>query len=359
LKLVCLKILRQNSKQKITAKVAAHHAIREAWLATRIEPVIDPNQPIIDAHHHLFDRPNQRYLAEDFAADIGVDINVRATVFVQARSFYRTNGPDNFRPIGETEFAANIAEKAIASAGPKLCAAIVGYADLMQGDEVRSVLEAHVAAGKGFFRGIRRILAWDSDERLLNPAYPTTEDMMDNAAFRAGFAQLANLNLSFDAWIFFHQIPKLTALAHRFPNVQIVLNHCGGILGIGSYADRRDDVFKQWRAAMAELSKCPNVTVKIGGLGMALSGFGFEQCAQAPSSETLAKAWQPWVNTCIDLFGANRCMFESNFPVDKGSYSYVIGWNAMMRLSVGLTVAERTAIFLGTASRIYKINGAS
>jgi L-fuconolactonase len=335
-----------------------HIPINEDWLATRREAVIDPHQPIIDAHHHLFDRGSQTYLEEDLKADIGADLNVIATVFVQARSFYRTDGPEAFRPIGETEYAAAVAERASASGGPKLCAAIVGYADLTRGDAVRPVLEAHIAAGRNRFRGIRHILAWDADARLLNPAYPTSEDLMDRTEFRAGLSHLSDLGLSFDAWIFFHQIPRLTALARRFPAVQIVLNHCGGIPGIGGYTDRRDDVFKNWRAAMAELSKCPNATVKIGGLGMALSGFDFEQHAQAPSSETLAKTWQPWVNTCIDFFGVERCMFESNFPVDKGSYSYVIGWNAMTRLSAGLTPTERNALFSGTASRVYKIKKA-
>ena len=333
----------------------SHHAVREDWLAKRQEAAIDPDQPIIDAHHHLFDRPDQRYLAEDLAADIGADLNMRATVVVQARSFYHTNGPEMFRPVGETEFAAAVAAKAAASRGPKLCAAIVGYANLMLGTAVRPVLEAHLAAGKGMFRGIRQILAWDADERLLNPAYPTTADMMESAAFRAGFAQLADLNLSFDAWIFFHQIPGLTALARRFPNVDIILNHCGGILGIGAHAGRREDVFKHWHAAMTELAACPNVSVKIGGLGMALSGFGFEQLEQAPSSEFLASAWRPWVQFCIESFGANRCMFESNFPVDKGSYGYVTGWNAMKRLAADLTADERNAVFFGTAANIYKL----
>jgi L-fuconolactonase len=337
----------------------SHIPINEDWLATRREAVIDQHQPIIDAHHHLFDRADQAYREADLKADIGTDLNVIATVFVQARSFYRTDGPEAFRPIGETEFAADVAERASASGGPKLCAAIVGYADLTLGDAVRPVLEAHISSGRNRFRGIRHILAWDADARLLNPAYPTSENLMDRTEFRAGMSHLTDLGLSFDAWILFHQIPKLTALARRFPDVQIVLNHCGGIPGIGRYADCRDDVFKQWCAAMAELSKCPNVMVKIGGLGMALSGFGFDQRAQAPSSETLAKAWHPWVNTCIDLFGFERCMLESNFPVDKGSYSYVTGWNAMMRLSVGLTAAERDAIFFGTAARIYRIKEAS
>lgn len=333
----------------------SHHPINEVWLATRQEDVFDKKQRIIDAHHHLFDRPSQHYLAKDLTTDIGSDLNVIATVFVQARGFYRVDGPEASQPVGETEYAATVGETAEKSGGPNLCAAIVGYADLTLGDAVRPVLEQHIRAGRDRFRGIRHILTWDENSRLLNPAYPTTENMMESHEFRSGFSHLADLGLSFDAWLYFHQIPKLTALARRFPTVQIILNHCGGILGIGAYAGHRDDVFKQWRAAMAELATCQNVTVKIGGLGMSLFGFGFEQADKAPSSEILALAWQPWVHTCIDLFGTERCMFESNFPVDKGSYGYAVGWNAMMRLASELTAEERDALFFRTAATIYNI----
>ena len=333
----------------------SHHPINEDWLAARQEVVLDKHQPIIDAHHHLFDRPGQRYLPEHLKSDIGRDLNVVATVLVQARSFYRTDGPEAFQPVGETEFAAGVAEAALTAGGPKLCAAIVGYADLNLGDSVRPVLEAHICAGRNKFRGIRHIIAWDKDKRLLNPAYPTTESLMDSKAFQSGFSQLADLGLSFDAWLYFPQIPRLTALARQFPSVHIVLNHCGGILGLGAYAGRRDDVFKQWRAAMSDLATCLNVSVKIGGLGMSLSGFDFDKQLTAPSSETLSITWRPWVETCFEFFSANRCMFESNFPVDKGSYGYVVGWNAMMRLASKLTTEERDALFYKTAASVYDI----
>ena len=320
------------------------------------EPILDPGQPIVDPHHHLYVRDGVHYLAEKFSADIRSGHNIRATVFVQARAFYRDHGPEALRPVGETEFAARVADEAETSVGPRLCAAIVGYADLLQGDAVRPVLEAHLAAGKRRFRGVRHILAWDPDARLLNPAYPTREDMTASSPFRQGFAHLAALGLSFDAWLLFPQIPRLVALARSYPDTPIVLNHCGGIIGVGGYAEHRREVFLQWRDTMATLATCNNVSVKIGGLGMAISGFGFERSEHGPSSAELAAAWQPWVHTCIELFGVNRCMFESNFPADKPSYSYAAGWNAMKILAAELTKEERHALFYGSAAQFYRLD---
>jgi len=329
--------------------------VRDDWLATHDEAAIDPDRPIIDAHHHLFDRPGNRYLVPEFVADLGSGHRVHATIFVQARASYHPNGPELLRPAGETEFASGVARQAASTGGPRLCAAIVGHADLMQAAAVRPLLEAHIEAGEGRFRGVRHILAWDPDERLLNPAYPTFEDMTESTSFRDGFAELAQLGLSFDAWLHFHQIPRLTALARRFPDVPIALDHCGGIVGSGAYATRRDEVFRQWRQSLTELATCPNVTVKIGGLGMALSGFGFELRKKAPSSEDLAEAWRPWVHSCIEAFGSDRAMFESNFPVDKGSYSYRVGWNAFKRLVAEASSDEAHALMFGTAATFYCI----
>ena len=321
-----------------------------------VESVLDPDQPIIDAHHHLYIRPSIHYLPEDFASDVQCGHNIQATVFVQARGFYREQGPKQLQPIGETEFAARVAENFKTVAGPKLCAAIVGFADLLQGDAVRAVLEAHMTAGKGHFRGIRHILAWDSDPQFLNPAYSTSEDMMELAAFKQGFAHLTPLGLSFDAWLLFPQIPRLVSLARSFPETRIVLNHCGGVLGIGRYAENRQEFFALWRKYMAELASCPNISVKLGGLGMAISGFGFNQSLREPSSEELVNAWRPWIHTCLELFGPKRCMFESNFPADKSSYSYLHGWNAMKILAQGLSAAERHAAFYGSAAEFYRLD---
>lgn len=319
------------------------------------EAAIDPGQPIIDAHHHLYDRPGTRYLAEDFAIDLAAGHDVQATVLVQARAFYRTDGPEALRPVGETEAAARVGTLAAGRGGPRLCAAIVGHADLTAGDAVGEVLEAHVAAGAGRFRGIRHILAWDPDPRLLNPAYPTSEDLTATAGFLRGFARLADFGLRFDAWVYFHQLPRIAALARRFPDIPVVLDHCGGVLGTGAYAGRRNEVFTAWRRGLSELAECPNVAIKLGGLGMAVSGFGFDTAPARPTSRALAEAWRPWIRECIEMFGPSRCMFESNAPADRISYGYVEGWNAFKIVVSDLTADERQALFFGTAARVYAI----
>ncbi|MBP0465508.1 amidohydrolase family protein [Roseomonas sp. PWR1] len=320
--------------------------------------MLDPAQPIIDPHHHLWDRPGWRYLLDDMLADLRTGHDVRATVLVQARAFHRADGPEAFRPVGETQFAAGVAamcESGIYGA-PRICAGIVGFADLTRGAAAGEVLDAHIAAGNGRFRGIRHIATWDPDPEMLNPAYTPAEDMMDSEGFRAGIAELGRRRLSFDAWIYFHQIPRLAALARACPDVPMVLDHCGGILGIGRYAGRRDAVFAQWSAHMADLARCPNVMVKCGGLGMRLPGFGLEEAEVAPSSAMLAEAWRPWMERCIELFGSKRCMFESNFPVDKGGYGYAVGWNAFKRVAAGATAEEKADLFWRSAARFYRLD---
>lgn len=332
-------------------------AVRKDWLARHTEPALDPALPIIDPHHHLWDRPGWRYLLPDLLADTGQGHSIAATVFVQCRAMHRATGPAAFAPVGETEFVCGIAAMSASGGyGPtRVAAGIVGHVDLMIGAAAKAVLEAHIQAGGGRFRGIRHITAWDPDPVIMNPAYTPPQDILFREEFRAGFAQLAPLGLSFDAWLYHPQIPDLTALARSFPETAIVLDHVGGPLGIRGYAGRRAEVFRDWRAAMAELATCPNVCVKLGGLGMRIGGFGFEDAADPPTSDLLAGAWRPWVETTIELFGAGRCMFESNFPVDKGSYGYGVFWNACKKLAAGASAAERAALFSGTARRFYRL----
>jgi predicted TIM-barrel fold metal-dependent hydrolase len=332
--------------------------VREDWLAARQEDILDPAQRIIDPHHHLWDRPGWRYLLDEILADIRTGHDVRATVLVQARAFHRAEGPEELRPVGETQFAAGIA--AMCESGfygdVRVCAGIVGHADLTRGEAAGAVLDAHIAAGNGRFRGIRHSATWDLDPEMLNPAYTPAEDMLDTPGFHAGFAELGKRDLSFEAWLYFHQIPRLVRLAQAHPEVPIVLNHCGGILGSRGYAGKRDEVFSTWSANMRALAACPNVMVKCGGLGMRLPGFGLEQGAIAPSSQMLVDAWRPWMEPIIEMFGTGRCMFESNFPVDKGGFGYAVGWNAFKRLAAGASAAEKDDLFRGSAARFYRID---
>ncbi|HEX5325217.1 MAG TPA: amidohydrolase family protein [Acetobacteraceae bacterium] len=341
-----------------TGSAPSHYLrVREDWLACRDEAILEPELPIVDPHHHLWDRPGWRYLLPELLADLDSGHKITATVFVQCRAFHRAAGPDGLKPVGETEFVNGVAAMSASGGyGPtRICAGIVGHANLALGAHVEAVLEAHVRAGGNRFRGIRHITAWDADPVTLNPGNPAPPGLMADARFREGFARLAAMDLTFDAWLYHPQIPELTALARAVPNARIVLDHVGGPLGIGSHAGQLEEVFRHWRTSIGELARCPNVHVKLGGLGMRINGFDFEANPEPPSSEQLVAAWKPSIETCIEAFGADRCMFESNFPVDKGSYSYAVGWNAFKRLAAGASATEKTALFSGTASRFYRL----
>jgi predicted TIM-barrel fold metal-dependent hydrolase len=331
--------------------------VRDDWLARRIEAILEPELPIVDPHHHLWERPGWIYMLDDLLRDTNSGHNIVATVFVQCRSMHRASGPEEMKPVGETEFVNGVAAMS-ASGGygkSKICAAIVGHADLRLGARVRPVLEAHIRAGGGRFRGIRHITAWDADPTLLLPSYAVTPGLMADAMFRQGFACLAPLNLTFDAWLYHPQIGDVTALARAFPDTRICLNHVGGPIGIGVYASQRNEVFATWSVAIRELAKCPNVYVKLGGMAMRSNGFDFHEKADPPSSEALAAAWKPYAESCIEAFDPSRCMFESNFPVDKGSYAYAPFWNACKILARGTSAAEKTDLFSGTAARFYRL----
>jgi predicted TIM-barrel fold metal-dependent hydrolase len=344
----------------MSATQPAHNpylAVREDWLDLVHEPIIDAAMPIIDPHHHLWDRENWRYMPHDLLADVGSGHNIIATVFVQARAFHKADGPEEMKPIGETEFvngAAAMGASGIYGPG-RICAGIVGHANLQLGAGVTRVLEAHVRAGGDRFRGIRHIVAWDGDPVLINPANAVPAGLLGDAKFREGFARLALMDMSFEAWLYHPQLPELIDLARTFPGTKIVLNHVGGPLGIGKYAGKHKEIFPGWAASIRELATCPNVTVKLGGLGMRINGFGFETKPKPPTSDELVAAWKPYIDTCIEAFGAARCMFESNFPVDKGSYSYPIFWNACKKLAAGTSASEKADLFVGCASRFYRL----
>jgi L-fuconolactonase len=336
---------------------AGYLPVRQEWLDRRRESILEPELPIIDPHHHLWDRPGWRYLLDDLLADLNSGHNILATVFIQARAMTRAGGPVEMRPVGETEFVNGVA--AMSASGlygkTKVCAGIVGHADLTLGDKVEPVLTAHIRAGGDRFRGIRHITAWDADASVRNPAYSPPPGLLADKSFRAGFAALRRFALAFDAWLFHPQIDEVTDLARAFPETPIVLNHVGGPIGIGAY--KRDEVFPRWAASIKKLATCPNVSVKLGGLGMRLGGFDFNERSEPPSSQELAAAWRPYIETAIEAFSPSRSMFESNFPVDKGSYAYPVFWNACKLLAKGASGAERADLFAGTAARFYRLDG--
>ena len=329
---------------------------REDWLALHKEEVIDPKRPVVDPHHHLWDRGGQRYLLEDIAADIASGHNIVATVYVDCRSMYRASGPEAFRPVGEVEFANGVAAMSASGGyGPAaVCAGIVSHVNLLLGDGARPVLEAEIAAGNGRYRGIRHSSAWDADSEVAGIYAARPKGLLLDPTFRTGFACLAPLGLTFDAWLFHPQIGELTDLARAFPDTKIVLDHCGGPVGLGSYA-KRDEVFPIWKASIQEIAKCPNVVVKLGGLAMRLLGYDFHERARPPSSEEVAAAWRPYIETCIEAFGPGRGMFESNFPPDKGQCSYQVIFNAFKRLAAQYSEAEKTSLFSKTATDFYRL----
>lgn len=338
-----------------TAPPSGISPIRQEWLDRWHEEIIEPDLPIVDPHHHLWDRPGWRYLLDELLADLNSGHNIVATVFLQCRAMHRADGPEALRPVGETEFVNGVAAMSASGGyGPtQVCAGIVGHADLRLGASVQAVLEAHLRAGGGRFRGIRHSNAWESS--VPRPTNAPEPGLLADASFRAGFAQLAALDLSFDAWLYHPQIPELTALARAFPDTAIVLNHVGGPLGIGAYAGQRDAMFADWTTSIRALATCSNVYVKLGGLGMPLTGLAFHEKPEPPSSEQLAAASRPYIETCIGEFGPARCMFESNFPVDKESFSYAVYWNACKRLTHGASAAEKAELFSNSAARFYRL----
>ena len=330
---------------------------REDWLAQYSEEVIDPSRPIVDPHHHLWDRGGQRYMIEELSADIASGHNIVATVYVEARSMYRATGPEALRPVGEVEFANGAAAMSASGGyGPAaICAGIVGHANLSLGEAARAVLEAEIAAGQGRFRGIRHSSAFDADPDVGHMYTTRPKGLLLDPTFRKGFACLAPLGLSFDAWMFHPQIGELTDLARAFPDTKIVLDHCGGPVGLGRFANRREETFAVWKASIEEIAKCPNVVVKLGGLAMRLLGYDFHQRPRPPSSEEAAAAWRPYIESCIEAFGPGRCMFESNFPPDKGQCSYQVIFNAFKRIAAPYSEAEKTALFSKTATEVYRL----
>ena len=335
-----------------------HAAALNRWIGrVRREQALEPDLPIIDPHHHLWDDDRGPYLLRDILDDIGGGHNVRATVFIECRANYRADGPEAMRPVGEAEFVNGIsAMSASGGYGPcRVAAAIIGHADLRLGETVQDVLEAEIAATGGRLRGIRWSIPYDASEVGKYVSRHVPAGISKDATWRAGFSRLAKLGLTFEGWCYHPQIPELTDLARAFPDTTIILNHVGGVLGVGPYASRRADVFAEWKRSINELAKCPNVVVKLGGLGMLIFGFDLHLQAAPPSSEVLARTWKSFIETCIEAFGVDRCMYESNFPVDKQSCDYTACWNAFKRISTGASAAEKQALFSGTAGRVYRV----
>ena len=339
------------------AMPAVQAPVRQDWLDKRHEAIIEPELPIVDPHHHLWDRPNYRYLFPDLLADVGSGHNIRATCYEQAREMYRADGPEELKSLGEAEFVSGVsAMSASGKYGPTRCiAGIIGFADLRLGSRVKGVLERHIAVSDGRLRGIRNGSTWSDDPTLKTFTAGGPRELLLDKSFREGCAALAPLGLAFDGWMFQTQLDDLADLAGAFPQTTIVLNHCGGPLAIGPYAGKREEAFTEWRNGIRKIAALPNTYVKLGGLGIKMIGFTFYENPEPPSSQDLEKAWRPYIETCIEAFGPQRAMFESNFPVDKGTCSYQVLWNTFKRIAAKYSAGEKTALLSGSAVKAYRL----
>jgi L-fuconolactonase len=327
------------------------------WLARRPgEVALEPGLPIIDPHHHLWHTEARGlYFLPELLADAGGGHNIVSTVFLECQSMFRADGPVEMRPVGEVEFVNGIAAQSASGqyGRTRVCEAIVGWADLMLGSRVRAVLEAEIAAGGGRFRGVRYGTSWDASIVGKHVSRPIPPHRLLDPTFREGFAELGKLGLTFDSWHFHPQLPDLVDLARAFPDTTIIVDHVGGVLGVGPYEGKSAEIMPVWRNSIGELAKCPNVVIKLGGLGMTSFGFGFHERDTPPGSRELADAWRPYIEPCIEAFGPERCMFESNFPPDKQSCGYTELWNAFKRLTADASADEKRALYSGTAARVY------
>jgi L-fuconolactonase len=332
------------------------------WLALTPEATLEPTLPICDPHHHFWDFrtariPYQRYLLHELVADVQSGHDVRSTVFIEARAMYRAGGPEELRPVGEVEFVQGLAAASASGLyGPgRAAAAIVGHANLNLGERVTPVLEALRAASPNRFRGIRHSVTWDPHPEVENTAAHPIKGQLGGEPFRAGARVLARMGMTLEAWLYFPQLPELADFARAVPELTIILNHIGGLLRVGPYANRDEEVLPTWRRGIAAVAACPNVYVKLGGMGMPRTGFDWHARSKPIGSEELAVSMAPFMTYCIEQFGPHRSMFESNFPVDKVSYSYNVLYNAFKRLSKGYSTEERAAMFHDTATRVYGI----
>ena len=334
------------------------------WLALTEETTLEPDLPICDPHHHFWDLrsariPYQRYLLHELASDVNSGHNVETTVFIEARSMYRADGPEEMKPVGEIEFVQGLAAASASGAyGPtRAAAAIVGHANLLLGDKVEPILEGLQIASPNRFRGIRHSVTWDSHPDVELTAAHLMEGQLADDGFRAGSRVLARMGMSLEGWLFFPQLQELADFAKAVPDLTIILNHIGGLLRVGPYANRDDEVMTTWRKGIAAVAECPNVYVKLGGIGMPRTGFDWYAREKPIGSEELANDMAPLMEYCIEQFSPERSMFESNFPVDKVSYSYNVMYNAFKRLSSGYSSSERAAMFHDTATKAYRIEG--
>jgi predicted TIM-barrel fold metal-dependent hydrolase len=322
----------------------------DEWRALVDEPIVDPEQRIVDPHHHLWPAGPLPYSLADLLADVGSGHRVERTVFMECRAAYRTDGPPELAPVGETEFVAGEAAR---SGG--LIAGIVGHADLRL-PNLDEILDAHEEAGHGLFRGIRDPLVRSDPSEGLMVSGRAPAGLVEDPSFLAGVARLGARGFTYDTWHYHYQNREFLALARAVPDTVMVLDHLGTPIGIGRYADQREAIFDDWRRDIADIARRENVVAKLGGFAMPDNGFGWHVADRPPTSDEFVAAQRRYYHHMIECFGAERCMFESNFPVDRMSISYRVLWNALKKIARGCSGTEREALFAGTATRVYRLD---
>lgn len=324
------------------------------------EVALDPNIPIVDAHHHLHGKATDDYFyrTEDLNADLSSGHAVIGTIYVEGfKSGWRDGGPEAMRPVGEVEMIveATRVSPQLAHGACRVAAGIVSFADLLLGDGIAPVLEAQMAASQGRLRSVRPSMSWDGGTVGSALSRMARRNAISDPGFRRGVACVQALGLSLDVWVLSHQLQDVVGLVDAFPDLEVVLCHVGGLLGVAEHRSRHASSYAAWLHDLRVLAERPNVRVKVGGMGMPMFGFGFEFEDRPATSSELALAWQPLIDACVETFGPGRCMFESNSPVDKQASGYVEIWNAFKRTTRHLSPDERRSMFYGTACEAYRL----
>jgi len=330
------------------------------WLAQVQEEIIDPQLPIIDPHHHLWNGDNQLagsfpYLIENLNEDTFSGHNIVGTIFMECAQGYYSNGEEKYKPVGETEFVVNLIKASKKLLKTTNIIGIIGYADLMLGGEVKDVLDKHLLKGDGLFKGIRHAAGWDKNKEIHNSHSNPIENIYYNKSFREGAEELIKLNLTFDAWHYHHQIKDLSDFAINYPELTIIHDHFGGPLGVGPYEGKKKEIFQKWKDDISLLSESKNVFAKLGGLAMPVNGWNFHKQDKPASSDQIIDLHQEYYLHTINCFGVDRCMFESNFPVDRRSVSYHVLWNAFKKMILDYPDEDKNKLFFKNAKDVYGV----
>tara|TARA_B100001142_G_scaffold213228_1_gene211339 strand:+ start:1885 stop:2913 length:1029 start_codon:yes stop_codon:yes gene_type:complete len=341
-------------------KIVDKHKRYYDWLAQVKEEIINPELPIIDPHHHLWNGDNQLassfpYLIDNLSEDTNSGHNIVGTIFMECAQGYYHEGEDKYKPIGETEYVMKVIKDSKKTSNSANIIGIISFADLMLGSEVKDVLNQHILIGEGLFKGIRHAAGWDQSNEIHNSHSNPIKNIYYDPSFRKGAEELIKLNLTFDAWHYHNQISDLSIFAKDYPELTIIHDHFGGPLGVGPYQGKKQEIFKKWKDDISQLSENKNVHSKLGGLAMPVNGWNFHKQDKPATSDQIIEMHYDYYLHAIECFGVDRCMFESNFPVDRRSISYHVLWNAFKKMVSNYSNEDKNKLFFQNAKDIYGV----